>query len=243
MCPTSVQHARCVLVSAVLVSASCAAHKLRVDLSHPRVASQETGPSPGIVAINAYRNLLRCKVDPPEAWYPTVEEALRTTRFYQLSRVGVMRGHSAMLIALVERWRPETHTFIMPVGEVTVTLEDVLHLFGLPIDKRRGSVCRGLRPFPEPSLHRLRYRWHTDGVIIHDPENGWLGLRLPLGTRSTLWKREYSIMTGTEFMTNGYNNGVTAATVIYEIEVYSQLSTSPCLQIIGIGTLDHTGCT
>ncbi|XP_015969968.1 protein MAINTENANCE OF MERISTEMS-like [Arachis duranensis] len=36
--------------------------------------------------------------------------------------------------ALVQRWRPETHTFVLPVGEVTVTLEDVAHIFGLPID-------------------------------------------------------------------------------------------------------------
>ncbi|KAL4370085.1 hypothetical protein AHAS_Ahas06G0030500 [Arachis hypogaea] len=40
-----------------------------------------------------------------------------------------------MLAALVERWRPETCTFVMPVDEVTVTLEDVLYIFGLPIDE------------------------------------------------------------------------------------------------------------
>ncbi|XP_015954227.1 protein MAIN-LIKE 1-like [Arachis duranensis] len=39
-----------------------------------------------------------------------------------------------MLAALVERWRPETHTFVLSIGEVTVTLEDVAHIFGLPID-------------------------------------------------------------------------------------------------------------
>ncbi|RYR52391.1 hypothetical protein Ahy_A06g027321 [Arachis hypogaea] len=39
-----------------------------------------------------------------------------------------------MLATLVERWRPETHTFVLSIGEVTVTLEDVAHIFGLPID-------------------------------------------------------------------------------------------------------------
>ncbi|XP_025647900.1 serine/threonine-protein phosphatase 7 long form homolog [Arachis hypogaea] len=45
-----------------------------------------------------------------------------------------MRGHSALLSALVERWRPETHTFHLPVGEVTVTLEDVTYILGLPVN-------------------------------------------------------------------------------------------------------------
>ncbi|RYR41655.1 hypothetical protein Ahy_A08g038064 isoform B [Arachis hypogaea] len=34
----------------------------------------------------------------------------------------------------MERWKPETHTFVLPVDEVTVTLEDVAHIFGLLID-------------------------------------------------------------------------------------------------------------
>ncbi|MFQ6621336.1 hypothetical protein Gotur_003105, partial [Gossypium turneri] len=41
-----------------------------------------------------------------------------------------------LLSALVERWRPETHTFHFPCGECTVTLEDVAMQLGLPIDGR-----------------------------------------------------------------------------------------------------------
>ena len=41
--------------------------------------------------------------------------------------------HSA-LTALVDRWRPETHGFHLPCGELTVTLEDFAMITGLPID-------------------------------------------------------------------------------------------------------------
>ncbi|XP_052878924.1 protein MAINTENANCE OF MERISTEMS-like [Gossypium arboreum] len=38
-----------------------------------------------------------------------------------------------LISALVERWRPETHTCQLPCGECTVTLEDVALQLGLPI--------------------------------------------------------------------------------------------------------------
>ena len=37
-----------------------------------------------------------------------------------------------LLTALVDRWRPETHTFHLTVGEMTPTLQDVTFLLGLP---------------------------------------------------------------------------------------------------------------
>ncbi|KAG8491605.1 hypothetical protein CXB51_014781 [Gossypium anomalum] len=45
-----------------------------------------------------------------------------------------------LISALVKRWRPETHTFHLPCGECTVTLEDVALQLGLPID---GSPVTG----------------------------------------------------------------------------------------------------
>jgi hypothetical protein len=51
---------------------------------------------------------------------------------------------NAALTALVDRWRPETHTFHLPCGELTVTLQDVAMILGLPVDGQ--PVCGNVQP-------------------------------------------------------------------------------------------------
>ena len=47
----------------------------------------------------------------------------------------------SLLAALVDRWRPETHTFHITVGETAPTLQDVSLLLGLPCAGRAmGAV-------------------------------------------------------------------------------------------------------
>ncbi|RYR48562.1 hypothetical protein Ahy_A07g034597 isoform A [Arachis hypogaea] len=60
---------------------------------------------------------------------------LASTEFHHILRLGEVKGHSALLSALVERWRPETHTFHLSVGEMSVTLEDITHILGLTINR------------------------------------------------------------------------------------------------------------
>ena len=45
----------------------------------------------------------------------------------------VKQNDVCLITALVERWRPETNTFHFTFGEMTVTLEDVYMLMGLPV--------------------------------------------------------------------------------------------------------------
>jgi hypothetical protein len=52
-----------------------------------------------------------------------VPQAERLTRF----------NYDALLIvAFMDRWRPQTHTFHFPVGEMTLSMEDPAMLGGLP---------------------------------------------------------------------------------------------------------------
>ncbi|KAL8087871.1 hypothetical protein AgCh_037857 [Apium graveolens] len=50
---------------------------------------------------------------------------LQATDFYSVARVASLQLDWSLISTLVERWRPETHTFRLLMGEVTITLHDV----------------------------------------------------------------------------------------------------------------------
>ena len=45
----------------------------------------------------------------------------------------VTKTDSTLVSALIDRWWPETNTFYVKCGEITVTLEDVHFILGLPV--------------------------------------------------------------------------------------------------------------
>ncbi|KAL4281637.1 hypothetical protein GQ457_03G031160 [Hibiscus cannabinus] len=77
------------------------------------------------------------KVPPPNR----IIGYLREAGFEYFSRVlGGCKLQPTLIAALLERWRPETHTFHLPCGECTITLEDVSLQLGLPV---KGRVVTG----------------------------------------------------------------------------------------------------
>ena len=54
--------------------------------------------------------------------------------FYGIYRLGHIMIDWALITCLVKRWRPETHTFHVPVGEMTITLQDIAIILGIRIN-------------------------------------------------------------------------------------------------------------
>ena len=50
-----------------------------------------------------------------------------------LVEVGPIQLDRSLLTAFVDRWRPKTHMFHLPCGEMTPTLQDVAYLLVLTI--------------------------------------------------------------------------------------------------------------
>ncbi|CAI0378616.1 unnamed protein product [Linum tenue] len=66
-----------------------------------------------------------------------------------------MNADASLITALVERWQPETSTFHLSFGEVTITLENVVTLSGLAIDGDAVVVDIPDEEWPEICLRLL----------------------------------------------------------------------------------------
>ncbi|QHN94282.1 uncharacterized protein DS421_17g599880 [Arachis hypogaea] len=83
---------------------------------------------------------------------------LETAGLYHLAR---LNSHwfwvdEPLVSAFIERWHPETHTFHMPFGKCTITLQHVAYQLGLPIDREPVSGC--LTEF-ENLMEHVRPAW------------------------------------------------------------------------------------
>ena len=69
-----------------------------------------------------------------------VIDIIKLLRLEGLFRAFSREIDHCLISALVERWRPETHTFHLPHGEMSITLQDVEVIYELPIE---GEVLVG----------------------------------------------------------------------------------------------------
>jgi hypothetical protein len=90
---------------------------------------------------------LRIRTHNPLTWGERYEPFIRQAEFLPLARL-VTRGmplmDAAAFTVLMDQWHLETHTFHLPSGEITVTLQDVIMILGLPIDST--LVCGMVSP-------------------------------------------------------------------------------------------------
>ncbi|KAL0927843.1 hypothetical protein M5K25_002058 [Dendrobium thyrsiflorum] len=83
---------------------------------------------------------------------PRFMEALRMVGLDCVSQMRYLRMDHHLLTALVERWSPQTNSFHLTVGEMTITLQDVAMILGVQID---GPALVG------QSIVGARRRWLT----------------------------------------------------------------------------------
>src|SRR6185503_559309 len=116
---------------------------------------------------------------------------LREAGLLTLSRlveVGPIQLDRSLLTVLVDRWRPETHTFHLPCGEMTPTLQDVAYLLGLPI----VGEAVGPRVVAASWKDDLEARFALVDCVEEAGQISWLSLSLFSG--STFMYRGRNIM-------------------------------------------------
>ena len=96
---------------------------------------------------------------------------LRETMFQHLD-------HS-LISAFIERWQPDTNSFHMPFGEMTIMLHDVWHILRLPVEgeilsgnpssAQLQGVCMDLLQVSRAEL--LQYHWDGGAVLVQSVEN------------------------------------------------------------------------
>ena len=71
----------------------------------------------------------------------------------------------ALIIAFVERWHPETLSFHLPHGEMTITLQDVEVIMGLPIEGE-AMVGPNKRTWTDECVEMLGIQIPNDPQIV-----------------------------------------------------------------------------
>ncbi|XP_060183284.1 serine/threonine-protein phosphatase 7 long form homolog [Lycium barbarum] len=69
-----------------------------------------------------------------------VLDILYQGNIYRCVVPGRIQHDRALVTAMIERWRPKTHTFYLCTSEATITLQDVEIIYGLQVDGHALSI-------------------------------------------------------------------------------------------------------
>ena len=94
-----------------------------------------------------------------------VIDIIKLLRLEGLFRAPSREINHCLILALVERWRPETHMFHLPHGEMSITLQDVEVIFGLSID---GEVLVGPTAVVDGNWRQMCEEFLGFGVPAND---------------------------------------------------------------------------
>ncbi|XP_006606971.1 protein MAIN-LIKE 1-like [Glycine max] len=67
-----------------------------------------------------------------------IKGLVASTRLSHLITCSVDTGDQELIFSFMERWHRETSSFHLPMGEVTITLDDVVSLLHLPVERQPG---------------------------------------------------------------------------------------------------------
>ncbi|XP_050226385.1 protein MAIN-LIKE 2-like isoform X2 [Mercurialis annua] len=98
-------------------------------------------------------------------WYETTSEEVRVlidrTELSHLPDIMFDHLDIPLLSAFVERWQPDTNSFHLPFGEMTITLHDVWHILRIPVG---GAMISGI--LPEELVSKTTKHFAQGGVLI-----------------------------------------------------------------------------
>ena len=140
-------------------------------------------PNTMLVRVQEVPNIIKVRrrkcVLPQGGLDPCIMQYINVAGLIGLFKVPDMEADHALITALVERWRLETHTFHLPHGEMGITLKDIevmleIPVDGLPVtgrtDLKWNEVCRDLLGHEPPPVipnsnkstltrARIKYKW------------------------------------------------------------------------------------
>ncbi|KAH1256030.1 Serine/threonine-protein phosphatase 7 long form [Glycine max] len=141
--------------------------------------------------------------------HPLIKSLLVHTGFADVAKLCLFKIDHHLVTALVDRCRPKTHTFHLPVGECTITLEDVALQLGIRVD---GRPITGATYY---DLEEMRYSWGSACLVTlyremcraTDPDaktmggyasllQSWAWYCMPCITTRVNWTPSYPLVTG-----------------------------------------------